>query len=432
MKLFTMDSRHHAALLLFILVGTILLLLAASFLLICYFRHKYLKTKKNQKWALKSVVLTKSQATSMTGVSLVLSSPPSLLHESQAFKNSPFPVKSSLVQMKDDTASLENYIVQKNAASPPGWQCWSSSEKSPQNVYEKGNQTSILQYISSPGAFLMDSILGQSKDLEFSPFYVEDIMHCSSLKSNVDTNFVLVPEESPIPNISFINHSRSSSLPRNLGDCLISEIPGNQQYFWSSSTLKTLLQNSVQGKPNGLMDMSHHGEHMESLSVPNTLKRPPSTASTLEGKTARKSLLQLPKTGFLQPRAWFISLANGPFSNGAPIGKQDPNNITSLDSGVDVIELQVRQDGEVVRDGVELEVMQHLESYEDATGSEQNVMQLVVEEGDESGSLMGGEQSGNEQQLAHKEAAMKLNEACYRNKRSLWQKREERPLIGIN
>ncbi|XP_029450972.1 protein FAM171B-like [Rhinatrema bivittatum] len=440
-----MDSRHHAMFLLVILVGTVLLLLAASVLFICYCRKKCLKTKKSQRVSLNLNALTKNQATSMTGVSLILSAPPSLTFKGhQTFKYSPSPVKEDLVHGEEGYVILcpssENQIAQKSATSCPGQQSWHNAEKIPINLLEQGDQTSVLQYMSSPSVSLMESILGPGRDVEFGPFCVKDRMCSSSMKSSADVNFVFVPMESPIPNASLIGHSSTSSLPRDLEDCLAgSESLDDQQYSWSSATLiNTLIQNSVQGQPNGLMAMNHDGEHVESLSMPSTLKRPSFATVNLEGKTAGKSLTQLPKSaGLLQPMAWFISLANGPFSDGAPVGKKDLNNITSLDSGVDVIELQVRQDSEeVVKKGVDPgEFIRGLRSQEDPSGSEWDASRLVIEEGNGNIRLMGGlgrDQSGTELQIAHKEAAMKLNEAHRRSKRSLWQKREERPLMGIN
>ncbi|XP_069508917.1 protein FAM171B-like [Ambystoma mexicanum] len=435
-----MAGAHHTAFLLAILIGILLLLFVACVLLLCYCREQCTHLGRRERKRRMRDRLTKEQATSMTCVSTSFLGPPGLsFYGPQSCQTLPCPLMQSLTSQQEDHETscntFENWATQQIKPQELDQQAILNSELPPpekQECESIHDSTSYCMFSSCPS--LMESGLKNGRPSS---------RRCSSsMQSQAKSELLPTYPESTIPSeSSLINHMRPTSQQEHCASLSEKGIP---QYFsWRSSTLttSTLSRTSMQriNEQNGPIELSNDGRHSESVSVPGTLKRASSAVINLESNSSTgQSLVQLPKPQcLLSPKAWFIFLGNNSLSEGARICKDDVNNVTSLDSGVDIIELQVRPESRNKECGVQ-DLGQHEGPLEQSLTREVNC-DTAIERLHCSGPVeypatgrMEEEETGCEQQTAHTEAALKLNQVHYGNKRSLWQKREERPLIGIN
>ncbi|XP_068121219.1 protein FAM171B-like [Hyperolius riggenbachi] len=408
-----MDPGHHTAFLLAILICILLLLLVASAVLMCYWKKNGFKTK-TQTSSMRLKRLVRNQATSMTSFicnstdlkgnlyndsknSQALSLPIAgdENHQKSKFLNSNLYLDSHIVAISDDeeepqTSGLVNGSIQ--------------------NKGEASVRHSALQCMLSSGASFFGSIL--EKSLMFS---VKSKRRSSSLKSGVNADILAVPLESPV-HVSSVNtgHLQSASLPRKFSrsSTLLCENSSDQQFTWDTTGLSGL---SILGKRVGQKDSS---------SLPGTLERKP----FISEEESNKQNVQLRKQDLLRPKAWFIFIGNRPFSDGAQLEREELNNVTSLDSGVDVVEEPVRNgdsDLKVIqRPTSTYETQSHIPDRRANTTSHDSDGEKGLQK------MESGEQECKELHISHQEAARILNPRHY--SRSLWEKREERPLIGAN
>eukprot|EP00079_Xenopus_tropicalis_P010649 XP_002935697.1 PREDICTED: uncharacterized protein LOC100490651 isoform X1 [Xenopus tropicalis] len=399
----TMDSGHHTPYLLAILLCILLLLVALSTLLVCYWRKKCFK---NKKWKIpkKTRGLVKDQATSMTSFTLHVTDPKSHIYRGQNISNvcPSFPL---MVDHSCQKPSRPSSFLSLDGQSLGVNEDFCLNTLDP-TVGENGKavqQSSVLHYAMSSGASLLSSILDNSL------YVLKSKRRSSSLKSGLDPETLMVPLESPVKETSSSGTSqfRALSLPRDLDrSTLLCDNSVDQQFTWDTL---------------GLSNLSHPAGHKESISVPGTLER--NAHSSEDPK--KQDFLQLQKPFPIQPMAWFVSFGNRPFSGGFQVGKVDINNVTSLDSGVDIIEIPVRKecDGLFKSDPSKTSCSGRMESC-----TTRQEPQEITDHRETNVHI--NKPLGNRVHISHQEAARRVNgEYCGK---SPWQKREDRPLIGIN
>ncbi|XP_072275138.1 uncharacterized protein [Pyxicephalus adspersus] len=393
-----MDSVHHTAFLLAILICILLLLLALSSLLMCYWRrHGFIiKNRKSSRFGR----LVRDQATSMTSFTLNAINT-KLQHndpkESQAF-SLPITVDQSSKKCKRVTSNLSlpyiNSHVLNICDEEKGSQTLLINKFIPKKS-EASEHYSTLQHILSSGASFLGSGLEKS-----SMFNLKAKRRSSSLKSGVNVDIAMIPLESPVYESSMNDQFQptgSSDLSRS--STLLCENSSDQQFTWDTASISIL--NRLE-------------KNKESFSLPNTLER------KIEDDSHKENT-QLGKLEIIQPKSWFICLGNRPLSEGAQPEKE-LNNVTSLDSGVDIIEPAVRNGfggHKVPRIPISTHDTDcHVPSRSPKENPEENDVDDEKQD------------KCRELHISHQEAARTLNPTHY--SRSLWEKREERPLIGVN
>ncbi|KAM4796054.1 uncharacterized protein WCC33_001169 [Rhinophrynus dorsalis] len=403
-----MDPGHHTAFLLAILVCIILLLLTGSALLVCYCRRKYLKAK-NWSLSMRKQGLKRDQATSMTSFTLnIIEQKPITYNAPKTLQSSPsLPIivdknyqKSTLLS---SCLSLESPTVVMSDEED----CSRKSElvkTSIKNKRETTGRSSAIYCAFSSGASVLSSLLDKS-----SMFSLKAKRRSSSMKSGLDPDILLVPIASPVQAASSsAGQLQAASLPRKLShSTLLCDNSNNQEFTWNTA---------------GVSILSNHAGHKESLSVPGTLER--KSYISEEKDSSRQDLVQLRKPPFyLQPKAWFVSFGNRPLSDGAQVGSEELANVTSLDSGVDIIEVPMRKEsGGYIKNLTKATCVSKMNDH--LTVRSPNGQKPETE------SYKADQLHEVELSISHREAARKLNEEYHG--RSLWQKWEDRPLMGVN
>ncbi|XP_014345883.2 protein FAM171B-like [Latimeria chalumnae] len=301
------------------------------------------------------------------------------------------------------------------------------------------------------------------KDLDCSAIHFRHGRLCSSLKSTIDCHTLFLPMESSIREATApsCEQVRALSLPRQSSYHTVVNGPSHQllpcKLQKSHHDLLNEMSTPLKGQQNSLELQTHNlwpekklcnlNRTLESVSVPGTLDRPASfnKVNTEVQGFSEQSLVQFPKVNLLaEPMAWFIPLETKPFSGKLQYKKKQPNNVASVDSGVDVIETNARQEGKHVQRYVQTIADTKQLNPEGAIGlsqqdkrmstdcTEKEHVFLTDEDGSGWVALDECDREGNRVHRAHMEAAIKLGWGQYGNKRSLWQRREERPLIAIN
>lgn len=267
-----------------------------------------------------------------------------------------------------------------------------SEEKSTPKI-KFSRRSSTLQNMLSSGVFFFGSALEKS-----SMFSLKAKRRSSSLKSGVDGDISLIPMESPV--CANADRFQPVDSPSNLGQTstLLCERSSDQQFTWDSAALSVL---------------SRPVRHKESFSLPNTLERKTEESSSKQNTPFKKTECQ-------QPKAWFIYMGNRPVSEGGHLDKE-LNNVTSLDSGVDVIESAVRN-GFGGLNVPQKPISPNNAEYYITNGESHENPEENDGDNDEKDECM-------ELHISHQEAARMLNPKHY--SRSVWEKREERPVIGV-
>ncbi|KAM5179853.1 uncharacterized protein ACMZJ9_000489 [Mantella aurantiaca] len=381
-----MDPGHHTAFLLAILICILLLLLALSALLMCYWRRNGFKIT-NRTSSMRFGRLARDQATSMTSFTLNALNPKHQLQngpkESQSFSlpitvdqgnqksecmTSRFSLDSHIISISDEEEGTQTSIVNKSVRKES----------------KVSGRYSALQNMLSSGVSIFSSVLEKS-----SMFSLKAKRRSSSLKSGVDGDISMIPLESPVhvPSMNVDRfHPAGSKSNLSQSSTLLCENSSDQQFTWDTA---------------GLSILSRPMRHKESFSLPNTLAR-----KTEEDSSKPNTELRKPEC--LQPKAWFIFMGSRPVSEGTELDKE-LNNVTSLDSGVDVIEPAVRNGFGGIN--IPKKPTSHDKNQEENDGDEKQDEYMELH-------------------ISHQEAARKLNPKHY--SRSLWERREERPLIGVN
>ncbi|KAJ1159631.1 hypothetical protein NDU88_000137 [Pleurodeles waltl] len=390
--------------------------------------------------------LTKEQATSMTCVGVNILDPPGLSfygpQTSPAFSCS---LPKSVVSQQEDhgtsCTTLENWDTVQSKRGALGQQASLGSELPPVQRQECENSflasTSYCLFRSYP------SVMGNSlrHHQEQECLQVEQVSsskrRSSSMKSQLDSDLLQTPQESTIPDATSFTDMRPA---RPEGHCSVrSPTRSPVQFLWRSST-STLSRNSLLqlSQQSGISDTPNQNRCTESVSVPGTLRASSMTAVNLEGNSLTgPSLLHVPKTyDMLSPKAWFIFLGKSNFADSARVCKKNINNVTSLDSGVDILELQLRQEqninkGSVRKAAPQQGILEHSRTPEERCSVEVEELHCSGPIENSHTKILEEKEPRFEVHISHTEAALKLNEVHYGNKRSQWQKREERPLIGI-
>ncbi|XP_040196705.1 uncharacterized protein LOC120929383 [Rana temporaria] len=392
-----MDPGHHTAFLLAILICILLLLLAVSSLLMCYWRRNGFKMT-NRTSSMRFGRLARDQATSMTSFTLNVINPKLHLQndpkESQAF-SLPITVDQSSQKSTSVTSHLSRDSHIMSIGDEEEGLRTSIVDKPVQKKSRASEHFSTLQRMLS-GASIFGGVLEKS-----SMFSLKAKRRSSSLKSGVDVDISMIPLESPVRVSSNGDQFHAAGSQRDLSrsSTVLCENSSEQQFTWDTA---------------GLSVLSRHSRKKESFSLPNTLERKTEEDSS-------KQNTQLGKTDFLQPKAWFIFIGNRPVSEGAQL-ENELNNVTSLDSGVDVIE-------PVVRDG-----FGGFKSAQMPISTQDAQCHIPSRRSNENPEEINGDEEKQEEclelHITHQEAARNLNPRHY--SRSLWEKREERPLIGAN
>lgn len=344
--------------------------------------------------------LARDQATSMTSFTLNVINPKCHLQndpkESQAF-TMPITVDRSSQKSTSLTSHLsrDSHII--SISDEEDGSRTSKVDKPVRKKSKASEHYSTLQRMLS-GASIFGSVLEKS-----SMFSLEDKRRSSSLKSGVDADISMIPLESPVHVSSSKNGDQfqpaGSHRDLSRSSTLLCENSSEQQFTWDTA---------------GLSILSRHVRKKESFSLPNTLERKPEEDSS-------KQNTQLGKPDFLQPKAWFIFMGNRPVSEGAQL-ENELNNVTSLDSGVDVIEPAVRNGFGGFKVAQMPISTQDAECHIPSRRSNENPEENNGDDEKQDECL--------ELHITHQEAARNLNPRHY--SRSLWEKREERPLIGVN
>lgn len=344
--------------------------------------------------------LARDQATSMTSFTLNVINPK--LHqqndpkESQAF-SLPITVDQSSQKSTSVTSShlSRDSHIMSIGDEEEGFRT-SIVDKPVQKKSRASEHYSTLQRMLS-GASIFGGVFEKS-----SMFSLKAKRRSSSLKSGVDEDISMIPLESPV-RVSSKNgdqfQTAGSQRDLSRSSTVLCENSSEQQFTWDTA---------------GLSVLSRHARKKESFSLPNTLERKTEEDSS-------KQNTQLGKTDFLQPKAWFIFIGNRPVSEGAQL-ENELNNVTSLDSGVDVIE-------PVVRDG-----FGGFKSAQMPNSTQDAQCHIPSRRSNENPEEINGDEEKQDEclelHITHREAARNLNPRHY--SRSLWEKREERPLIGAN
>lgn len=437
-----MASAHHTAFLLTILIGILLLIFVACLFFICYCREKCFQMRRHERKRMPNG-LTKEQTTSMTCVGVNFLDPPGLSFYgpqiSRAFSCSlPRSVVSQHADHGTSCTTLENWATVQSKQGALGQQARLSSELP---LVERQECEHICRESATYGLFsscpsLMENSLRNDQEQECSQ--VEETCskrRSSSMKSQLGSALLLTPQESTIPDATSLTDTRPT---RQKGHCSVpSQRRSPLHCLWRSST-STLSRNSLLriSQQSRLADIPNQNRCTEP--VPGTLRVSSMTAVNLEGNSLTgQSVVHLPKTrDLLSPKAWFIFLGNGPLADSARICKKNINNVTSLDSGVDILELQLRQEQNINKGCVRKPVpqqgtLEHSRTPETRCSFEAEELHCSGPIDNSHTKKMEEKEPGFEVQISHTEAALKLNDVLYKKKRSQWQKREERPLMGI-
>ncbi|KAM9319909.1 uncharacterized protein PAF06_004348 [Gastrophryne carolinensis] len=396
-----MDPGHHTAFLLAILICILLLLLAVSSLIMCYLRKNGFKIKniKSQRFGR----LVKDQATSMTSFAFnAMDSRFSLYSEPKKVQALSLPISMESGNQKGKTPNSHLYldrlaINMGDDDDEEGLQTSELTSKTIQRISESSGGYTALKRVCSSGASMFATVLEKSSLLKFKAK-----RRSSSLKSGVGADILMISLESPVgvPPKS-AGETQSTSSPRDLScsSTVLCENSCDQQFTWDTV---------------GLSLLSQQVEHKESCSVPTTLERRP---CTLEGESTNQNA-QLQSSQLLQPKSWFIFMGNRPVSDGVQLESKELNNVTSLDSGVDITEAPRGnrcRGPEMPQRTFPINEKHLLAESPKETNKEAEALEMDPEQ---------------EFHISHQEAARKLNPGYYN--RSLWEKREERPLIGVN
>ncbi|XP_075706237.1 uncharacterized protein LOC142740707 [Rhinoderma darwinii] len=401
-----MDPGHHTAYLLAILICILLLLLAASALLMCYLRRNGLNVK-NRKSSMRFGAAMRDTSTSMSSFALNFMDPklpiysdlndpqavplPFTVHRSKPL-TSPLSRDSHMLSISDDdegtqTSGLESKSVRKKS--------------------DTSGQYSALRLMLSSGASILGGVLERS-----SMFSLKAKRRSSSLKSGINTDLLMVTLESPVHvSTSVAGAFQAAGLPKKLSSSstLLCENSSDQQFTWDTADLSIQSDNLTQKETD----------------IPSALERKPFIP---EEDSVIKDMVQLRNPDFLEPKTLFVSIRNRPVSDGVQLEKKELNNVASLDSGVDTTGVLLRAGSGGLNTipkvlsmhGTEKDVL--LSSSKDPTkaGNSRHEMPVTEEAPEDCQELY----------ITHQEAARKLNPGYYG--RSLWEKREERPLIGVN
>ncbi|XP_075054104.1 uncharacterized protein LOC142140148 [Mixophyes fleayi] len=383
-----MDPGHHTAFLLVILICILLLVLAVSALLMCYCRRKGFNIR-NQKSSMRFGGLMRDQATSMTSFNWNLTEPKFHIYsgceESQAYS---LPITADRSSQRGKHLSSHLFLDSHILSISDNDEGSQTSQWLNKSVRKKSESSGLYSGLQC----MLSSVLERR-----SVFSLKAKRRSSSLKSGIDSDMLMVPLESPV---------HLSSLPRDLSrsSTVLCENSSEQQFTWDTA---------------GLSILSSHTSHKESCSVPSTLQRKPCNS---EEDSRNMSIVQQQKPDCLQPKAWFVSFRNRPKSDGAQLEDKDLNNVTSLDSGVDVIEAQLRTGCDDLNNVQKSTSVGETESHVSISLQQHSELNREYE------IQVQGE--CKELYISHQEAARKLNPGHYG--RSVWEKREERPLIGVN
>ncbi|KAG8585389.1 hypothetical protein GDO81_005010 [Engystomops pustulosus] len=380
-----MDPGHHTAYLLAILICILLLLLAVSVLLMCYFRRIGFNIIK-RKSSIRLESAMRDQSTSMTNCAwnFVDQKPPIYTD-----LNDPQPTSFliSVDRSKHPTSplSLDSHIVyisdDEEGTRTSGLHGKSQRKKS---------NTSALKLMLSSGASILGSVLERS-----SMFNLKAKRRSSSLKSGINTDILMVPlDVSCLDTREF----QATNLPANMSrsSTLLCDNSCDQQFTWDTA---------------GLSVQSIHLTQKESCAGEREQEEGPN----------KKAMVQFRNPESLQPKSWFVSIENRPVSDGVQLnneGRKELNNVASLDSGVDTTEGLLRP----------------------GSGGFNVIPKVLSTHGSENYVPFGSSKESNRGEethednpnlhMTHQEAARKLNPGY--SGRSLWEKREERPLIGVN
>ncbi|XP_041097521.1 protein FAM171B-like [Polyodon spathula] len=395
-----MDPAHHSTLLVVILVTVLLLLLGVAALLLNYCRGKCLQ--KTRRSAVQRMVSFRDQATSTPSLQAVLS----LLSTGSPTAEP----RSRAGSRQEEWTSVT--LTSRNQDVCPGDPSSRTTTRLPLHDWTPEQQPSLVSGVRR----IADSPIG---DLTLTPYLAVPAQPrsdrlSSSMKSNSSPETLPAPVESPVLGSS---HSlRASSLHR--------------QPSWKTSTRDSPLnrnpsaedveRGTVRGDRSSLLELLEG-----TLSRP----RPRSCSGQLQEEEEEeeeeeeggskvpleRSLLERAKAGcqLFQPRAWFISWGKTPQAEAV-----QQTNAGSLDSGVDVLENRHRREGRQA--GV--------------AGAPRRVCPggVSTDEGDHRAPLSGSGKEEVEVVISPREAVVTFGMPQFGNKRSLWQKWEDRPLIAIN
>ncbi|XP_058869382.1 uncharacterized protein LOC131720917 [Acipenser ruthenus] len=393
-----MDPSHHSALLVVILVTMLLLLLGVAVLLLNYCRGKCLK--KMGRSATPRMESFKDQATSTPSLQAVLS----LLST-----GSPAAQPSNRTGTRQEEEWTSVTLTSRNQSVYPGDPGTRTTERRSLHSWTPEQQPSLVSGVrritESP---IVGGDLTLTRHLAV-PAQPRTDRLSSSMKSNSSPETLPAPAESPVLGSS---HSlRASSLPRQLSWKTFSRgSPLN-----SKPSAEDVEQGTARGDRSSLLELLEG-----TLSRP----RPRSCSGRLEEEEgsqvpSERSLLERAKAGcqLFQPRAWFIS-----WGRTLQAESVQQANAGSLDSGVDVLENRHRRGGRQA--GV--------------AGPPRRTCPGGVSTGEGnrraplSGSGQEQEQEQEEVVISPREAVVTFGMPQFGNKRSPWQKWEDRPLIAIN
>ncbi|XP_056416381.1 uncharacterized protein LOC130357677 [Hyla sarda] len=382
------------------------MLLAASALLLCYLRRNGFKIT-NMKSSVRTGAAMRNQSTSMTSFAWNFSDlkPPiySDLHDPQAMA---LPITVDRSKQPPPPLSPDSHMLYISDEEE-GNQTSRLDSRSVKKKSDTSGQYSALQYMLSSGASLLGSMLEKS-----TMFNLKAKRRSSSLKSGINMDILMVPLESPV-HVSTLDARASPkvSLPTNLSrsSTLLCENSCDQQFTWDTV---------------GLSIQSNHITQKETGFVISDLKKKPYDP---EERATIRNKVQIQNPDYTLPKAWFVSIRDRPVSDGVQLEKKELNNVASLDSGVDTAEGLLRPGSggynsvpKVLTDGTENYVLPNTPKEHSNASNSQEEMQAVEGANEERHNLY----------ITHQEAARKLNPGY--SGRSLWEKREERPLIGVN
>lgn len=481
-------SNYHSTLLVAILGGTAVILAGFVGVLLCYCRGRYHHPHKKSQIKTKMDTSKKDQTTSTNHVIVAPgtkeSSKPDekpTLQQSHAISYSP------RREMSHKEAKEFCKLVNKTAEKQNNESCQiyvenftvRSRKKCMDNLYQQA--TNSLEDVPKNALQIKHmKMLARRREMIDGQYKMQHAVNEEMYQLPLISNKLLPIYNPTVAIMQAQDHfgtadqvSRSATLPRNrqmvyspLAEPLtrdsytqtLPKMPLHSQQQ-SESQRQHVLQGQQALDPKSANWGRYNNNLLESVSVPGTLNEAvgvPPFAAELQG-ISEQTLLELTKSKpSPHPRAWFVSLEGKPIPPIrhscvlVPKPKKAHSNDTSLDSGVDMNEhhtgRRLEKDKTCAKSGPASKSL-YSEDLE-LSGSESGTavctpedlsFRQVLDGG--SGHLVEVEEEQSDQSLQdeeisvtppHKLGRMSTEGEGDDSKKSVWQKREERPLIPLN
>ncbi|XP_015266984.1 PREDICTED: protein FAM171B, partial [Gekko japonicus] len=473
-------TEYHTVFLTVILGGTVIIIAGFFAVLLCYCRDRCSQSRRRGKNMTKLDILKRDQMTSTSHINHLGIAKGSLQPADKSQMYSPklssySPQRGALAEA-DERKTCDNF---KNF--PEGASCQSSSKKTHSSSPQSAEPSKGVRHLQATQ--LINGRTSPARDSQEQNQYLSTHEEMYGLSPLPEQLLHLYGQPIAILQTSDLFHSpeqlhtaKSATLPRK-GQLVynpmmeplsresytqtLPKMPGHSHLQPPTSRDETAVSNRQQGlSPQAANWGRYTNSLLESVSVPGTLNEAvvmTPFSSELQG-ISEQTLLELSKgKQSPHPRAWFVSLDGKPIAQvrhsfiDLKKGRKTESNDTSLDSGVDMNELNPSR--KLEREKTFIKSMQHpkvlyLEDL-DLSGSESGTTVCTPEDQTVKHMPDGGsdpvlrqpaeEVPRSESTAEELEASPPPTKKRGRpiltkrgSKTNIWKKREERPLIPIN